>query len=300
MGHPENLAYEPDLEIGLGLAVDPAESDELFSFHSKDVAEPDKNYRPSEQQLIQEGRLGGSELSARIKKAIFGTFNGTPACLILICVNLCPKGGGRGWFRFRSAIIQADFSEIGTTDDQASSSDSDEEEEASGPLVLQLYPELIRGHVQATAHKYNIKGYVEPAAVGAGVEIGAEKTFLSEGLHLVHGRLVGDPETGAKWSMTENEVSHSGLYEQPTFAVIVRHDPERGFAMSLSMKATTYGGLAVKGQKKPRITFMRGKLPDDNILEGIDLEEMTEMRAKLLGKEGPGGGMPAIETVDRP
>ena len=293
MERSSNLAYEPDLDIDLGLEIDPDESDELFSFHSKSEVEPDKKYRPSEQQLIQEGKWGGSELSARIKKAIFGTFNGETACLILIRVDFCPKGSARSWLRFRSATIEAEFSDIDGGDD------SDEEDEGSGPLVLELYPEHIRGHVQTAAHKYNIKGYIEPAGMGAGAEIGAEKTFLSEGLHLVHGRRMGDPETGAKWSMTENEVSRSGIYEQPTFAVIVRYDPEKGFAMRLRITAITYGGLPVKGQKRPRITFTRGSLSDAAILDTMDLEEMTEMRAKLLGKEGPGAGGPARDMVDR-
>ena len=285
----KTVAYEPDLEIDLGLEVDSG-NEELFSFHSKDPIESDKKYRPSEQQLIQEGKLGESELSARIKKAIFGTFDGQDACLILIRVHFCPKGGGRGWFRFRSATIEANFTEIDAPDDEGSSDESDDDEDYSGPIVLGLYPELIRGHIQTAAEKYNIKGYVEPAAVGAGAEIGAEKTFVSEGLHLVHGRMIGDPQTGVKWSMTENEVSSSGIYEQPTFAVIVRHDPVKGFAMRLSIKAKTYGSLSVKGQKRPRVAFTREKLPHTSVLETIDLEEETQMRANLLGKEGPGGG----------
>lgn len=296
MGQSTTVTYEPGLEIGLPVEEDSVESDELFSFRSKDLPEPDKKYRPSEQQLIQEGKLGGSELSARMNKAIFGTFDGQPACLILIRVDFCPKGGMRSWFRFRSATVQADFSDIDKNDDQEESDDSDDEER-SGPLVLKLYPELIRGHVQTAAHKYNIKGYVEPAAVGVGAAIGAERTFMSEGLHLVHGRMVSDQE-GAKWSMTENEVSSSGIYEQPTFAVIVRHDLEKGFAMKLSVKAVTYGGRTVKGQKKPRIIFKKGKLPHDTILDIIDLEEMTEMRANLLGMEGPGGGRLATQIID--
>ncbi len=59
------------------------------------------------------------------------------------------------------------------------------------------------------------------------------------------------------------------------FAVIVRYDPEKGFAMKLEVEAATYGGLAVRGKKRPRITFRKEKLPDSGILDGIDLEEMT-------------------------
>jgi len=141
MEHPDTVAYEPDLELSLA----PALNDELFSFRHKEN-EPDKKYRPSEQQLIQEGRLGDSELSARIKTALFGTFAGKPACLIHIQVDFCPKGGGRGWFRFRSATIEADFSDIAQVDE---TSDGDSDDSDGGgvfrPLVLRLHPELIRG-----------------------------------------------------------------------------------------------------------------------------------------------------------
>jgi len=133
--------------------------------------------------------------------------------------------------------------------------------------------------------------------VGVGVEVGVEKTFVREGLHLVHGRMVGD-QTGAKWSMAENEVTSSGIYEQPAFAVVVRYKPEKGFAMRLKVEASTYGGLAVRGKRRPRIIFRRGKLTDSGVLDGVDLEEMTGMRSKLLGKEGPGGGTAGIETSD--
>ncbi len=264
MEHPDTVAYEPDLE--LSLALEPAASnDELFSFRHKEN-EPDKKYRPSEQQLIQEGRLGDSELSARIKTALFGIFAGKPACLIHIQVDFCPKGGGRGWFRFRSATIDADSSDIAQVDE---TSDGDSDDSDGGgvfrPLVLRLHPELIRGHIQTAAQKHGIKGYVDTAAVGVGVEVGVEKTFVREGLHLVHGRMVGD-QTGAKWSMAENEVTSSGIYEQPAFAVVVRYEPEKGFAIRLKVEASTYGGLAVRGKRRPRIIFRRGKQKTDYLV----------------------------------
>ena len=155
-------------------------------------------------------------------------------------------------------------------------------------------PSSSGGHIQTAAQKHGIKGYVDPAAVGVGVEVGVEKTFVREGLH---GRMVGD-QTGAKWSMAENEVTSSGIYEQPAFVVVVRYEPEKGFAMRLKVEASTYGGLAVRGKRRPRIIFRRGKLPDRGVLDGVDLEEMTGMRSKLLGKEGPGGGTAGIETSD--
>lgn len=61
----------------------------------------------------------------------------------------------------------------------------------------------------------------------------------------------------------------------------MRYDPEKGFAMKLTVEATTYGGLAVRGKKRPRITFRKRKLPDSGILDGIDLAEMTGMRSTI-------------------
>jgi len=77
MERSDTIAYEPDIEIDLALELT-VENDELSSFRHKEN-EPDKKYRSSEQKLIQEGQFGDSELSARIKKAIFGNFNGKPA-----------------------------------------------------------------------------------------------------------------------------------------------------------------------------------------------------------------------------
>ena len=170
-------------------------------------------------------------------------------------------------------------------------SDDEDDENYSGPLVVKYYPELIRGHIQHAAQTHGIKLYVEPAAVGAGVELGGSKTFVNEGQHLVHGRLIGSPETGVKWNIHENTATKSGIYEQPSFAVIVRYDVEKCFAMKSEMKATTLGGLAVKGKKSPRIAFRKkaGTSCSDAVhLEDIDLEEETQMRVALLGDQGPG------------
>ena len=136
---------------------------------------------------------------------------------------------------------------------------------------------------------HGIKLFAEPAAVGVGAEIGGSKTFAREGKHIIHGRLMGAQRI-VKWTINENEATKSGVYEQPSFAVIVRHSIERGFAMKLSMKATTYGGLSVKGKKGSRTIFMKPDKQMDSDLERADLEELTKMRAELLAKEGPGGG----------
>ena len=157
------------------------------------------------------------------------------------------------------------------------------------PLVLRYYPELIRGHIQHSAQTRGMKLFAEPAAVGVGAEIGGSKTFAREGKHIIHGRLL-KAQSMVKWTINENEATKSGLYEQPAFAVIMRYNIERGFAMKLGMKATTYGGLSVKGKKTTRTIFTKPEKQMDSDLEREDLEELTKMRAELLAKEGPGGG----------
>lgn len=135
---------------------------------------------------------------------------------------------------------------------------------------------------------------------------------------------MGSPETRVKWTMNENEVSKGGIYEQPTFAIIVQHSAERPFTMALNMKATTYGGLPVIGKRGSRITFKRAKKSQQDqqtgtgqgcmaaltggslqvgentwtakeaasdsfqSLDGIDLEKLTQMKSALLGPQGPG------------
>lgn len=155
--------------------------------------------------------------------------------------------------------------------------------------MRRFYPELIRGHIQHSTQKHGFKLYAEPAAIGVGAEIGGSKTFAREGKHVIHGCLK-KAQSIVRWTINENEATKSGIYEQPSFAVIVRYGIERGFAMKLSMKATTYGGLPVKGKKGSRTIFKKPDKQMDSDLEKEDLEELTKMRAELLAKEGPGGG----------
>ena len=152
-----------------------------------------------------------------------------------------------------------------------------------------FYPEMIRGHIQHSVHKHGIKLYAEPAALGIGAEIGSSKTSGREGKHLIRGRYIG-PQRGVRWTIDENEATKSGIYEQPSFAVIVRHHVERGFAMKMGMTAKTYGGLPVKGKKGSRVIFKKPDKRMNSDLEKEDLEALTKMRAQLLAREGPGGG----------
>lgn len=152
-----------------------------------------------------------------------------------------------------------------------------------------FYPELIRGHIQHSTQTHGIKLYAEPAAIGVGAEIGVSKTFAREGKHVIHGRVM-KAHSIVRWTIDENEATKSGIYEQPSFAVIVTYSIERGFAMKLTMRAKTYGGLFVKGKKGSRTIFKKPDREMDSDLEKEDLEELTKMRAVLLAKEGPGGG----------
>lgn len=137
-------------------------------------------------------------------------------------------------------------------------------------------------------HTRGGKAYAEPASIAVGLEFGGSKTFRREGKHIIHGRLI-KAQRIVKWTINENEATKSGIYEQPTFAIIVRYGIERGFAMKLGMKATTFGTLSVKGKKVSRIIFKNSDKQMDSDLERMDLEELTMMRAELLAKEGPGG-----------
>ena len=229
---------EPD--IIFNLEEDPNRKDQLFSFR-KEQPTPTKDYHAREQQLLQEGKLGNSEFSARLRKVIFGTYDHQPACLIAFRVDF--ETTKKGWFRFRNATIEAEFEETGNKDGSGDDEDDeDDENDDDGLLVRKIYPELIRGHVQSAAQTYGLGFEVPIAPVGGiGITASYDVTSPREGLHLIQGRLMGSPETRVKWIMNENEVNKGGIYEQPMFAVIVRHPPEQSFIMSLKIKATTYG-----------------------------------------------------------
>ncbi|KAF7507525.1 hypothetical protein GJ744_010316 [Endocarpon pusillum] len=318
--------------LTLPLAQDVLRKDHLSVFRSKTPEPvPTKTYRPSEQQLLQEGKLGDSHFSARLKKVKFGRYTTetgerVPACLILVRVDFIPKN--RGWFRFRDANVEVAFTDgsgavsnrISANDDDV---DDDDETVYTGPLVLKFYPDLIRGHTQSVSEQFNLLLNVPLAPLPAGGTMIKAK----EGLHLVHGRLMGEPETRVKWKMHENEVVKGGVYEQPTLAVLVRYREGEPFTMALNIKATTYGGLAVTGKRGASITFKPGKHgarkeepsmvgltggsvqmggqtwgvkkgastePSDEDLEALDLEALTGMRAALLGAQGPGSAAPSV------
>ncbi|KAL8641141.1 MAG: hypothetical protein Q9228_002023 [Teloschistes exilis] len=215
--------------------------DQLFSFR-KEQSIPTKDYRAKEQQLLQEGKMGNSEFSARLRKVTFGVFDGQSACLIVFRVDFVTVK--KGWFRFRNATIEAEFEESSNNRlDHTDHSDNDEDEEQyNGPMVFKFYPDLIRGHISSAAQTYGL-GFEIPLSPVGGAAISAKYDITAprEGLHLIQGRLMGSPETRVKWIMNENEANKGGIYEQPTFAVIVMHAHDQPFTMSLKIKATTYG-----------------------------------------------------------
>lgn len=155
--------------------------------------------------------------------------------------------------------------------------------------MRKVHPENLRGHIQHSVHTIGAKLYLEPAAIGLGAEIGGSKTFLREGKHLMRG-YIQKSDRVAKWTIDENEATKSGIYEQPSFAVVVTYNVEKGFAMKLDMKGTTFGGLSVKGKKGSRTIFNTPDKRMDTDLGNVELEDVTKMEAALLAREGPGGG----------
>jgi hypothetical protein len=304
--------------LRLSLEEDLHRKDQLFSFRrgaAPAAAPAPTPFRPNEQQLLQQGKLGESEFYARLKKVVFGSYEGQSACLILIQLDFCPKN--RGWFRFRDAVVEVGFEEYNTRE-------KDSVDEYHGPTVRKFYPESIRGHVQNAAEKYGIKLSVpSPPTAASSAEWSWNQP--KEGFHLIHGVLTGgDSATGVKWRIGENEVSQGGIYETPKLCVVLRHS-ERRFDMSLKMKTTTYGGRPILGKGGSRITItppLTMKSPvsttdhtepvspgldgasvamgkrtwtgqDAGIcksarLEEEDLEQLTQMRAVLLSPQGPG------------
>ena len=234
-------------DITFSVEEDINRKDQLFSFRKDQATAPAKDYYAKEQQLLQEGKLGSSEFSARLRKAVFGTFDGDPACLISFRVDFA--SAKKGWFRFRNATVEAEFEQCGEAahdddddDGDDDDGDDDDEEEYTGPLIRKFYPELVRGHISSAAETYGL-GFEVPLLPmgGAAISAGYKITSPREGLHLIQGRLMGTPETRVKWTMNENEVTKGGIYEQPMFAVIVRHVQDQSFTMALKLKATTYG-----------------------------------------------------------
>lgn len=292
------------------LVEDLNRKDQLFGLRKKDLPSPSPiNYQSSEKQLLQEGKLGDSEFSARLQKVIFGTYEGKAACLIAFRVNFAPKN--RGWFRFRSAIIQAETEDAvgGNSVNIADDDDDDEyfevaeEESPKGPLVVRFHPSLVHGPIRMATETYGIglEAPIAPPGIGVNISAGWSMTAPRESSHLIQGILTGSPERGVKWIMKENEVSKSGIYEQPTFALIVRFEEEHGFILTLNMKATTYGGLAVTGKSGSKIKFMKrtGALKGDGrTMAGLNGGAIQVGPHIWGGKEDPAGKIGLTGTGD--
>lgn len=293
-----------------------------------------RHYRPNERQLLQEGKRWDSEIFARLKQVEFGTFKGETACLVVVQVDFAPKKGG--FFSFRSATVEVGFEEEANgkeeqgngkededeDEDDEDYDDEDDDDDEDGPLVLKLYPESIRGHIQTIAETVGITiaANLTASAITAGEVSTGWGVSSREAQDLVLGGLVGSPERGVKWTINENEASKSGIYHQPIFAAIVRYREERGFVMTLTVKATTDAGLAVMGKEGSSIKFTGGKErqekagrshkmsglvggsiasggktwtaekdsePSQQLLEELDLESLTGMKVKLLSEQGP-------------
>ncbi|ERF75708.1 hypothetical protein EPUS_01538 [Endocarpon pusillum Z07020] len=166
--------------LTLPLEEDVLRKDHLFAFRNKTSEPvPTKTYRPSEQQLLQEGKLGDSHFSARLKKVKFGRYatetgERVPACLILVRVDFIPKS--RGWFRFRDANVEVAFTDgPGAVSNRTSADDEDVDDDDdgddrvyTGPLVLKFYPDLIRGHTQSASEQFNLSFNVPLAPLPAG------------------------------------------------------------------------------------------------------------------------------------
>ena len=102
---------EGELDISFDLEEDAVRNEELSSPGPRGRSAVDEHYRIAEQQLLQEGKLGDTEISARIKTATFGVFRNQPACRIHVHLDFCPKNG-KSFFRFRSAAITVEVEEV--------------------------------------------------------------------------------------------------------------------------------------------------------------------------------------------
>ncbi|KAL8773759.1 MAG: hypothetical protein Q9209_001527 [Squamulea sp. 1 TL-2023] len=163
---------EDSPEIVFTLEEDLNRKDQLFSFR-KEQPTSTQNYYAKEQQLLQKGKLGNSEFSARLRKVIFGTFDNQPACLIA--------------FRIDFETTRKEFEEIGDNDcDDHEEEEYEDNNEYVGLLVRKIYPELIRGHIQSAAQTYGLGFEVPVASVGgAGISSTFDVTSPREGLHLI-------------------------------------------------------------------------------------------------------------------
>ena len=293
----------------LALDIDLDRNEQLTAWRGEKDDLQESEYRASEQQLLREGKLGDSRWDVRLSNVEFGSYDGGSACVVVLNISFNAKS--QRWFRFRNARIEVEFGSV-------AEGDKTKEQSASSLLIRKWYPDLIRGHVQNVAQKYGFSISIPIPVPGAAGQTSANwnLTDPKEGVHLIHGSLIGNSQRVLRWQIQENPVTRGGIYEEPRLAIVISNTANLPFNITVFARATTFGGLPVRSKGGSRISISppnkehpgivsqpasqnitnsndEPSLASEQIsavkdLRNLDLEQLTGMRAALLGQQAPG------------
>lgn len=247
---------EDDLRLSIPLQVNSDVVKQLWGPFSRrkdesqsQAAQP-VDYTPDGEPVLSEKELQNknARFIARLIKAKFSTYNGRPACLIVIDVDFQVFLSGIQ-YRFIRATARLDFEdgEAIPVADRA-------------PVINDFAPRLRQGQRSSTGMRTRTMGFEASLPGGImGNSFGAipragymvKEKALRTGYQTIHGSKLGD--SSVVWSITEDPISQSGIPKVCKMAVVARYSENRPFVTSLHISATAWSGLPVKGKTTPII-----------------------------------------------
>lgn len=232
---------------------------------------------------------------------------GVPVCLMILEIELLETKRSRQMprlMRFKSVEITAEFKDA-------------EGKSKLGPEIAMFCPETYAGTPTFVSHHYKttMKLKVDPAsAIPVGFKLGFDRTHTEHFQKTCHVGITGralryGPRTPiVTWDIKEDEALKQGVPKQLRLVVAVRNPDERAFNIKLNFSAYL-GFNAVEFRVKKKESVMSTRVDpkllkeralndelgrkhgekyqcraDDEELNGLMLEEETNMKGSSVGK----------------
>ncbi|RDL39271.1 uncharacterized protein BP5553_03611 [Venustampulla echinocandica] len=186
-------------------------------------------------------RVGSTSFSATLSRVHYGTYAGTPACLIAIDFSFRFKAKAIG--RYEEATILVSFTRATDTGNpRVKSSDP-----STDPQILNFAPKQVYGAVKTVEEKkkYDISiplTFETPIGLSAGLEphVGRESLTVVEHRMALHGNLFYDDDHDeanvVTWDLSENSAQKDGIFRHFAAAVVVANPPDTPMWMRVEVK----------------------------------------------------------------
>lgn len=232
---------------------------------------------------------------ARYHYARYGTFDGHPACLIVIDVSFQEYSS----FRFQSAEIEIELEDAANIDLNPHDMDIDT---TYRPHVLTFEPREFHGPVTSVkgnrAVKLDIPIQAPGGLVGMTPGVRVSQDTVRDGYFKIHGVVKEDPPSLLHWKIREDKIRKAGIRSEVSLALIVKYFPGRKFAARVRLRGDILLPLLrpVCGQKDDPIYFDPDYLPRKTSKRVQELESSTS--TGVGHNTVPGLRLAALDSLD--